>query len=89
MEKLLKNYHFLIPVGAEQKLIDLLSPDAQERITVAISSFSDITEQFIRGDIQMKLLSYILNRASTFTELLKTGECEVKVTDCGVFLLSF
>ncbi|KAL2100664.1 hypothetical protein ACEWY4_002425 [Coilia grayii] len=60
--------------GAEQNLIDLLSDDAKLRISVAISSFSHITERLIEGDIQMRLLKYILERKDTFTALLKT-EC--------------
>ncbi|XP_062387528.1 E3 ubiquitin-protein ligase rnf213-alpha [Sardina pilchardus] len=60
--------------GTEQKLIDQLTDDAKEKITVAISAFSAVTDQLIRGDIQMKLLSYILEKRANFMELLKT-EC--------------
>ncbi|XP_076122057.1 E3 ubiquitin-protein ligase rnf213-alpha-like isoform X3 [Alosa pseudoharengus] len=60
--------------GKEQKLIDQLTDDAKEKITVAISTFLAVTDQLIRGDIPMRLLNYILEKRANFMELLKT-EC--------------
>ncbi|XP_028310203.1 E3 ubiquitin-protein ligase rnf213-alpha [Gouania willdenowi] len=57
--------------GADEKLISQLSQDAQDKLAVAISSFTAINDQLIRGDIQIKLLNVILETKSTYLELLK------------------
>ncbi|XP_063075937.1 E3 ubiquitin-protein ligase rnf213-alpha [Engraulis encrasicolus] len=58
----------------EQKFIELLSDEAKLRISVAISAFTYITEQLIKGSIQIRLLRYVLERKDTFTTLLNM-EC--------------
>uniref|UniRef100_UPI003AABD3E1 E3 ubiquitin-protein ligase rnf213-alpha n=1 Tax=Centroberyx gerrardi TaxID=166262 RepID=UPI003AABD3E1 len=57
--------------GAEEKLIEKLSLDARDRIAIAISSFSTITNQLVHGNIKISLLNFILERKKAFLELLK------------------
>ncbi|KAK6312343.1 hypothetical protein J4Q44_G00180070 [Coregonus suidteri] len=56
---------------ADEKLIDQLSEEARERMTVAISSFTAISNQLVHGNIRIKLLNSVLEKRDTFTELLK------------------
>ncbi|XP_043106269.1 E3 ubiquitin-protein ligase rnf213-alpha-like isoform X2 [Puntigrus tetrazona] len=56
--------------GADEKLIDHLSNEAKEKFAMATSLFSNCLNQFITGKIQIKLLNHILQRRSTFLELL-------------------
>ncbi|XP_046895107.1 E3 ubiquitin-protein ligase rnf213-alpha isoform X2 [Hypomesus transpacificus] len=57
--------------GADPKLIQHLSEVAIDRIAVAISSFTAISNQLIHGTIKISLLNYILKRKDTLIELLK------------------
>ncbi|KAJ8398812.1 hypothetical protein AAFF_G00420090 [Aldrovandia affinis] len=57
--------------GADEKLIDMLSEDAKERIAVASSAFTAISNQVLQGTIEIKLLNHILEKKNTFIELLK------------------
>nr|XP_043906230.1 E3 ubiquitin-protein ligase rnf213-alpha isoform X2 [Solea senegalensis] len=57
--------------GAEEQLIEQLSPDARDRFAIAISSITDITNQLVHGRIQINLLKIILERKDAFLELLK------------------
>ncbi|XP_045076975.1 E3 ubiquitin-protein ligase rnf213-alpha-like isoform X2 [Coregonus clupeaformis] len=57
--------------GADEKLIDQLSEEARERMAVAISSFTAISNQLVHGNIRIKLLNSVLEKRDTFTELLK------------------
>ncbi|KAJ7989846.1 hypothetical protein DPEC_G00308720 [Dallia pectoralis] len=56
--------------GIDEKLMEQLSEDARDRIAVAISSFTAIADQLIHGNIRIKLLNSILEKNSTFIELL-------------------
>ncbi|XP_055725706.1 E3 ubiquitin-protein ligase rnf213-alpha-like [Salvelinus fontinalis] len=63
--------------GENLKMIDHLSDDAKERMVVARSAFSSVSDKVINGNIQMKTLSKVLSRRTTFIELLKIdGLCE-------------
>ncbi|XP_047657054.1 E3 ubiquitin-protein ligase rnf213-alpha isoform X2 [Tachysurus fulvidraco] len=57
--------------GADEKLIDQLSQEAKERLAMATSLFTNISDQLIRGSIRIKVLNHILAKKNTFTELLK------------------
>ncbi|KAM9457017.1 E3 ubiquitin-protein ligase rnf213-alpha-like isoform 2-T2 [Clarias gariepinus] len=57
--------------GADEKLIDQLSEEAKERLAMATSLFTSITDRLIRGSIQIKALNHILAKKNTFTELVK------------------
>ncbi|KAI1884419.1 hypothetical protein AGOR_G00226210 [Albula goreensis] len=57
--------------GADEKLISKLTDEAKERIVVASSAFSAISNQVLRGTIEIKQLNHILQNKSTFIELLK------------------
>ncbi|XP_071329691.1 E3 ubiquitin-protein ligase rnf213-alpha [Trachinotus anak] len=57
--------------GAEEKLIEKLSQDARDRFAIAISCFTAINNQLVRGDIKISLLNIIIERRDTFLELLK------------------
>ncbi|XP_029014016.1 E3 ubiquitin-protein ligase rnf213-alpha isoform X2 [Betta splendens] len=57
--------------GAEEKLIEKLSQDAINRIAIAISSFTNINNQLVNGNIRISLLKIILERKDSFLELLK------------------
>ncbi|XP_044037270.1 E3 ubiquitin-protein ligase rnf213-alpha [Siniperca chuatsi] len=57
--------------GAEENLIEKLSPDAMDRIAIAISSFTAINNQLVHGDIKTSLLKIILERRNAFLDLLK------------------
>ncbi|KAL1265130.1 hypothetical protein QQF64_003157, partial [Cirrhinus molitorella] len=56
--------------GADEKLIDQLSNEAKEKFAMATSLFSNILNQVITGKITIKLLNHILQKRSTFFELL-------------------
>ncbi|KAF4115423.1 E3 ubiquitin-protein ligase rnf213-alpha isoform X2 [Onychostoma macrolepis] len=65
--------------GADEKLIDQLSNEAKEKFAMATSLFSNILNQVITGKITIKLLNHILQKRSTFLELLNLEcfcECE-------------
>ncbi|XP_072522974.1 E3 ubiquitin-protein ligase rnf213-alpha-like isoform X2 [Salminus brasiliensis] len=63
--------------GPNGKLIDQLSDKARELLGVASSAFSFVAEQFIQGNITIKILNQILEREDTFAELLKIdGLCD-------------
>lgn len=55
-------------------LINKLSDEAEQRITLATKVFKTMSEQFLRGDIQMKTLNLIFQKEQKFVDLLKTGE---------------
>lgn len=74
-------------LGADQKLIEHLTEVARERIAVAISSFTAITNQLIHGNVKINLLNYILEKRDTFTELLKIGVSNIVL--CLNAVLSF
>ncbi|XP_042360235.1 E3 ubiquitin-protein ligase rnf213-alpha [Plectropomus leopardus] len=57
--------------GADEKLIEKLSQDARDRIAIAISSLTAITNQLVHGDIKISLLNIILEKRNTFLDLLK------------------
>uniref|UniRef100_A0AAQ5Y0G2 RING-type E3 ubiquitin transferase n=1 Tax=Amphiprion ocellaris TaxID=80972 RepID=A0AAQ5Y0G2_AMPOC len=57
--------------GADEKLIEKLSPDARDRIAVAISSFTAMNNQLVLGNIKISLLNIILERRDVFLDLLK------------------
>ncbi|KAM6957229.1 E3 ubiquitin-protein ligase rnf213-alpha-like [Aplochiton taeniatus] len=57
--------------GAEGKLIEKLSLEAREIMVVAISSFTAITDLLIHGNININLLSFILQRKQAFINLMK------------------
>ncbi|MED6260783.1 hypothetical protein ATANTOWER_028724, partial [Ataeniobius toweri] len=57
--------------GADTKLIEKLSQDARDRLAIAISAFTAISNQLIHGDIRISLLNIILKRKDAFLELLK------------------
>ncbi|XP_046722736.1 E3 ubiquitin-protein ligase rnf213-alpha isoform X2 [Silurus meridionalis] len=57
--------------GADAKLIDQLSDEAKERLAVATSLFTNISDQLIRGHIKIKILNHILAKKNTYTELVK------------------
>ncbi|KAL1277475.1 hypothetical protein QQF64_024148 [Cirrhinus molitorella] len=56
--------------GADEKLIDQLSDEAREKFAMATSLFSNILNKFVTGKISIKLLNHILQKRSTFLELL-------------------
>lgn len=60
-------------LGADKKLIEQLSEEARDRMAVAISSFTAISNQLVHGNIRIKLLNSVLEKRDTFTELLKIG----------------
>ncbi|CAB1315530.1 unnamed protein product [Coregonus sp. 'balchen'] len=63
--------------GGNLKMIDHLTDDAKERMVVARSAFSSVSDKVINGNIQMKTLSKVLSKKTTFIELLKIdGLCE-------------
>lgn len=64
-----------LTVGADEKLIDQLSEEAKERLAMATSLFTNISDQLIRGDIRINVLNHILAKKNTFTELVKIGNC--------------
>lgn len=64
-----------LTVGADEKLIDQLSEEAKERLAMATSLFTNISDQLIRGNIRIKVLNHILAKKNTFTELVKIGNC--------------
>lgn len=64
-----------LTVGADEKLIDQLSEEAKERLAMATSLFTNISDQLIKGNIRIKVLNHILARMNTFTELVKIGNC--------------
>uniref|UniRef100_A0A3Q2E155 RING-type E3 ubiquitin transferase n=1 Tax=Cyprinodon variegatus TaxID=28743 RepID=A0A3Q2E155_CYPVA len=56
---------------ADTKVIEKLSQDAKDRLAIAISAFGSINNQLIQGDLKISLLKIILERKTTFLELLK------------------
>ncbi|XP_022072402.1 E3 ubiquitin-protein ligase rnf213-alpha [Acanthochromis polyacanthus] len=57
--------------GADEKLIEKLSPDARDRIAIGISSFTAMNNQLVQGNIKISLLNIILERRDVFLDLLK------------------
>uniref|UniRef100_A0AAX7SI34 RING-type E3 ubiquitin transferase n=1 Tax=Astatotilapia calliptera TaxID=8154 RepID=A0AAX7SI34_ASTCA len=57
--------------GADEKLIEQLSPDTRDRIAIGISSFTAMKNQLVQGNIKISLLNIILERREAFLELLK------------------
>ncbi len=64
---------YFCSVGADEKLIDQLSNEAKEKFSMATSLFSNILNRVITGKITIKLLNHILQKRSTFLELLNLG----------------
>ncbi|XP_029944705.1 E3 ubiquitin-protein ligase rnf213-alpha-like isoform X2 [Salarias fasciatus] len=58
--------------GADHKLAEQLSQDARDIITIAISSFIEITDQLVQGNLKISLLKIILERKDVFLALIKT-----------------
>lgn len=71
----MKCIYTLLPftIGADKKLVDRLSDEAKERLAMATSLFTNISDQLIKGNIRIKVLSHILAKKNTFTELVKIG----------------
>lgn len=65
---------FICSAGADEKLIDQLSDEAREKFAMATSLFSNILNQVVTGTIAIKLLNHILQKRSTFFELLNLGK---------------
>ncbi|KAF7667968.1 hypothetical protein LDENG_00038400 [Lucifuga dentata] len=57
--------------GAEEKVIEKLSPEASERIAIAISSFTAINNMLVKGAIKISLLKVILKGRTAYLDLLK------------------
>ncbi|CAL8274226.1 unnamed protein product [Lota lota] len=57
--------------GANEKLIEKLTEEAKERIAIAISTFTAITDQLVNGNIKINLLKFLLERRRAFLTLLK------------------
>ncbi|KAK0137552.1 E3 ubiquitin-protein ligase rnf213-alpha [Merluccius polli] len=57
--------------GADEKLIEKLTLEARDRIAIAISSFTAITDQLVSGNIKINLLKFILGRRDAFLALLE------------------
>ncbi|CAL8303834.1 unnamed protein product [Merluccius merluccius] len=57
--------------GADEKLIEKLTLEARDRIAIAISSFTAITDQLVSGNIKISLLKFILGRRDAFLALLE------------------
>ncbi|XP_043084874.1 E3 ubiquitin-protein ligase rnf213-alpha-like isoform X2 [Puntigrus tetrazona] len=55
---------------ADEKLINQLSDEANEKLTMAISSFTKILHQLLSGKIKIKLLNHILEKRAAFFDLL-------------------
>uniref|UniRef100_A0AAZ3REY3 RING-type E3 ubiquitin transferase n=1 Tax=Oncorhynchus tshawytscha TaxID=74940 RepID=A0AAZ3REY3_ONCTS len=60
-----------ISLCADEKLIEQLSEEARDRMAIAISTFTAISNQLVHGNIRIKLLNSVLEKRDTFTELLK------------------
>ncbi|XP_067222276.1 E3 ubiquitin-protein ligase rnf213-alpha-like [Chanodichthys erythropterus] len=70
--------------GADENLINQLSEDARKKFDMAISLFKDILNQFVTGKIKIKLLNHILQKSSSFFELLNLDcfcEMDTQYTD--------
>ncbi|KAK3552318.1 hypothetical protein QTP86_010384 [Hemibagrus guttatus] len=67
----LNNSHPYVARSADEKLIDQLSEEAKERLAMATSLFTNISDQLIRGSIRIKVLNHILAKKDIFTELVK------------------
>ncbi|XP_041812142.1 E3 ubiquitin-protein ligase rnf213-alpha [Chelmon rostratus] len=57
--------------GSDEKLIEKLSQDARDRIAIAISAFTAISNQLVDGNIKTSLLNIILERRNAFLDLLR------------------
>ncbi|CAL8311059.1 unnamed protein product [Arctogadus glacialis] len=57
--------------GANEKLIEKLTEGARERLAVAISTFTAITDQLVKGNIKINLLKFLLERRHAFLALLR------------------
>lgn len=68
-----KTLDISVVAGAEEKVIEKLSQDARDRIAIAISSFTAIKNQLVRGNVKTSLLKIILERRNVFLDLLKIG----------------
>ncbi|CAJ1060881.1 E3 ubiquitin-protein ligase rnf213-alpha-like isoform X2 [Xyrichtys novacula] len=63
--------------GQEARLIDRLSDEAQNIMSLASSAFKSVTQKFLSGEIQMKVLSHIFQNQQKFVDLLKLdGLCD-------------
>ncbi|RXN17930.1 E3 ubiquitin-protein ligase RNF213-alpha-like protein [Labeo rohita] len=56
--------------GSDEKLISQLSEKAKEKFTMAISSFTKISNQLVSGKIKIKLLNHILRNKPAYLDLL-------------------
>ena len=68
-----KIHHILSLSGANEKLVEKLTEEARERIAIAISTFTAITDQLVEGNIKINLLKFLLERRHAFLALLKIG----------------
>ncbi|GAA6104753.1 E3 ubiquitin-protein ligase rnf213-alpha-like isoform X4 [Tachysurus ichikawai] len=57
--------------GAKGNLIDQLSDKARELMAIAGSAFCCVAQQFIQGNITLKILNQILTKGDAFIELLQ------------------
>lgn len=64
---------FSVITGTEERVIERLSPEAIERLAIAISAFTDINNRLVKGDININLLKIILERRDAYLALLKIG----------------
>jgi len=65
---------YVLAAGADEKLIDQLSEEAKEKLAMATSLFTSILRQLVTGKIKIKLLNLILQKRSSFFELLNLGK---------------
>ncbi|KAJ8283188.1 hypothetical protein COCON_G00020380 [Conger conger] len=66
--------------GADGKLNDQLTDVARERMSVATSVFSTVSNEFLRGNIGMRNLNRILQKKDRFLELLDIDGLTVSET---------
>nr|XP_061805731.1 E3 ubiquitin-protein ligase rnf213-alpha-like [Nerophis lumbriciformis] len=62
--------------GAQENLSDKLTSDARERITIAMSTLTEIKNKFMKGNITFKLLNILLASQNAFLDLLRSGLSE-------------
>ena len=72
-----KNASYFVFTGANEKLIEKLTEEARERLAVAISTFTAITDQLVKGKIKINLLKFLLERRHAFLALLRIGNCYI------------
>ncbi|XP_037112942.1 E3 ubiquitin-protein ligase rnf213-alpha isoform X6 [Syngnathus acus] len=66
--------HILQLSDAEENLFDMLTLDAKDRVTFAMSILTNIKTQFIKGNIPLKLLRMLVANQKAFIDLLKSED---------------